>query len=119
MDDARIASLDTSAFNKDDVLNVILQRSEIIRDQPRSNRYIKRWTQGDSAPALELIDQLGADTLIKRAAAFIYLEYLELKPIFDKTRPRKVAALSKSRTRALAMRSVRAVRTSSLLEKCW
>lgn len=90
-DDARIASLDTSAFSEGDVLNLILQRSEIISDQPRPNRYIRSWTQGDNGPLSELIGKLGADELVKRAASFIFLEYLELKPIFDKSPPRKIA----------------------------
>ena len=89
--DNRIAKLDTRAFGLGDILNLILQRSEIIRDQPRPNYYIKRWTEGDSAPIMNLIGELGADTLVRRAAAFIYLEYLELKPIFDKVPPRKIA----------------------------
>ncbi|MGB5558960.1 MAG: class I SAM-dependent methyltransferase [Paracoccaceae bacterium] len=91
MSNDRIASLNTTAFSDADIVNLILQRSEIIRDQERPNRYIKSWTQGDSAPILELVDKLGADELVKRASAFIYLEYLELKPIFDKSPPTKVA----------------------------
>lgn len=91
MDDDRITSLDTTAFDDADTLNLILQRSEIIRDQPHFNRYIKSWTQGDSGPAIELIGKLGTDLLVRRAAAFIFLEYLELKPVFSGSPPRNVA----------------------------
>lgn len=91
MDLDEIASLDTSAFSKQDILNLILQRSEIIRDQDNHNRYIKAWTQGNSAPIMELIEKLGADLIAKRAGAVIFLEYLEMKPIFEKDPPKKVA----------------------------
>lgn len=87
----RIKALDTSAFGTGDVLNLILQRSEIIRDQPQPNRYIRSWTQGDDAPLMALIETLGAQEIVERAAAFILLEYLELKPVFDRAPPRKVA----------------------------
>lgn len=87
----RIAGLDTSAFATGDVLNLILQRSEIIRDQPNPNRYIRSWTQGDDAPLMELIHRLGPQEIVRRAAAFILLEYLELKPVFDRAPPRKIA----------------------------
>lgn len=90
-EDSRIAALDSAAFSEADILNLILQRSEIIRDRPRPNRYIKRWTEGDSAPIRDLIVEMGTDTLVRRAAAFIYLEYLDLKPIFEKAPPQRVA----------------------------
>jgi len=87
---ARIADLDTSAFDTSDVLNLILQRSEIIGDQSNPGRLIKAWTEGESAPILEAIARVGADTLIRRAAAFILLEYEELRPLIAKTPPKSV-----------------------------
>lgn len=77
---ARIRDLDTSALSKQDVLNLILQRSEIIRDQANPNTYIKAWTRGEAGPLLQLIDEIGQDELIRRAAAFILLEYEALQP---------------------------------------
>jgi len=77
---ARIRDLDTSALSKQDVLNLILQRSEIIQDQPAPNSYIKAWTRGEAGPLLQLIDEIGQDELIRRAAAFILLEYETLEP---------------------------------------
>lgn len=87
----RITSLKTGAMGVGDVMNLILQRSEIIRDQDNYNSYIKSWTRGDDAPLLELIDRMGAETLIQRAAAFIYLEYMELSGIFAEHPPQRVA----------------------------
>lgn len=91
MDDPQITELNTSSLGDSDVLNLILQRSEIIRDQDNHNRYIKAWTLNNNAPILGLIDKIGRDTLIRRAAAFIYLEFEQLKPIFDKNSPDSVA----------------------------
>ena len=86
----RIGSLDTSAFSRGDVLNLILQRSEIISDQPNPGRLIKAWTAGQDQPLLDLIDKIGEETIIRRAAALILLEYEELRPIFEKAPPRAV-----------------------------
>ncbi|MCX7560662.1 class I SAM-dependent methyltransferase [Sulfitobacter sp. F26204] len=91
LDDDAITSLNISALDESDMVNLILQRSEIIRDQHRFNRYIKAWTQGDDAPMKELIDTMGVETLTRRAAAYIYLEYLQLRPIFEKKKPKKIA----------------------------
>ena len=91
LEDDAITSLNISALNESDMVNLILQRSEIIRDQPRFNRYIKAWTKGDDAPMQDLINRMGIETLTRRAAAYIYLEYLQLRPIFEKRNPKKVA----------------------------
>lgn len=91
LDQDAITSLDISALDDSDMVNLILQRSEIIRDQPRFNRYIKAWTQGDDVPMQELIARMGRDTLTRRAAAYIYLEYLQLRPIFEKKTPHSAA----------------------------
>ena len=91
MDAPQITELDTSSLDDSDVLNLILQRSEIISDQDNHNRYIKAWTLNDSTPILELINTMGRDTLIRRVAAFIYLEFEQLKPVFDKNAPDFVA----------------------------
>jgi len=87
----QITELDTNSLDDSDVLNLILQRSEIIRDQDNYDRYIKAWTRNDNAPILELINKVGRDTLIRRAAAFIYLEFKQLKPVFDENAPDYVA----------------------------
>lgn len=86
----RVAGLEVGAFSTQDVLNLILQRSEIIQDQPNHNRYIKDWINGRNEPILELIQKVGSETLIRRAAAFILLEYEELAPVIAQGRPRAV-----------------------------
>lgn len=86
-----IAEINTGAFDDGDVLNLILQRSDIIRDQDNHNRYIKAWTRGDDAPILDLIEQLGRDTLVRRAAAYIFLEFKQLQHVFDRKHPNHIA----------------------------
>lgn len=91
MSDERIASLKVEMLDAEDILNLILQRSEIIRDQNRPNWHIKQWTEGEDGPLLDLIARVGPSELARRAAAFIYLEYLELKPVFDQAPLRRIA----------------------------
>lgn len=86
-----VASLNTQALERDDVVNLILQRSEIIRDQPRYNRYIRAWMNGNIRPVHDLIDQIGMEVLVRRAAAFVYLEYLQLRPILEAKPPKAIA----------------------------
>ncbi|MFP7569864.1 class I SAM-dependent methyltransferase [Marivita sp. S2033] len=85
-----IKSLDVTCFSTEDVVNLILQRSEIIRDQPRPGKVTKAWAEGDSGPALALVDKM-RDDLIRRAASVIWLEYQEIKPAIDRLSPKSTA----------------------------
>lgn len=86
-----IADLKTNAFTPKDGVNLILQRAEITKDQPAYRAAMKAWKSGDDAPFLDLVHSVGIDLLVRRAAAFIYLEYLRLRPIFETTSPNSVA----------------------------
>lgn len=86
----KIKSLVTSGFASEDIVNLILQRSEIIGDQPRAGRAINAWAQGNEQPLLDIVSRLG-DTLVRRAAASILLEYLQLEPTLAKIAPKSVA----------------------------
>lgn len=87
----QVSGLRVDALDKDDVVNLIVQRSDIIKDQPRPNRYVRAWINGDIAPIHDLIDQIGMEELVRRAAAYIYLEYQQLRPIFEAKPPKAVA----------------------------
>ncbi|MEP5152200.1 class I SAM-dependent methyltransferase [Planktotalea sp.] len=91
MDAPEIKELKTEALDDGDVLNLILQRSEIIRDQPRPNHYIKAWVNGNQTPIFDLINTLGRDVLIRRAASFIFLEFQQLEHIFEDKKPKTIA----------------------------
>lgn len=87
-----IRDLDFAAFTRDDVLNLIMQRSEVIRDQnvKQVSPVVAAWLAGDPAPGYALIERMG-DEIARRAAAAIRLEYLALKPVLDELRPASVA----------------------------
>lgn len=88
---AEVAELSAANLDQQDMVNLILQRSEIIQDQKRPHSYIKHWTAGNEAPIFQLVEEIGQDELLRRAAAFIYLEYQQLKPHLSAPRPKKIA----------------------------
>ena len=88
--DPKILALDVDAFGPADIVNIILQRSEIIRDQHRPGKIVNAWAEGDDAPALALAEKMGSE-LVRRAAAIIWLEYLEVKDTIQQIEPKSVA----------------------------
>lgn len=50
-----VTSLNISAFSQADVLNLVLQRSEIIMDHPKRHQLIRKWLNGNDAPLLNAI----------------------------------------------------------------
>lgn len=90
VDDPAIRDLKTGAFAEADVVNLILQRSEIIRDQHRPGKVVGAWVEGDLAPALALVQSMG-DELIRRAAAIILMEYREIAEAIASLAPARVA----------------------------
>lgn len=89
-DDAAIKALDIAAFGDRDVVNLIMQRSEIIGDAEGAGRIVKDWSGGNEAPVMALVDSMG-DVLIRRAAAVIWLEYQMLKPVLAEIAPKAIA----------------------------
>ncbi|MDX1743080.1 MAG: class I SAM-dependent methyltransferase [Ruegeria sp.] len=85
-----IQSLSFKAFSREDVVNLIMQRSEIIHDQPRSAKIIRSWIAGDFGPAASLVDQ-NREELVRRAAAIIYLEYQQLRGTIADCAPKAIA----------------------------
>ncbi len=85
-----VAELCFDAFSEQDLVNLIMQRSRIIFDQPRSGRITKAWSAGNTDPALSLVEKHGIE-LAKRAAAVIYLEYLQIRDTLQDLNPRSVA----------------------------
>ena len=77
-----IAAIDVSALGRDDLVNLILQRSEVIADQPAPGAAIRAWTEGDSGPLLEIVDRLGSD-IAHRALAVVRSEFDALAPVLD------------------------------------
>jgi SAM-dependent methyltransferase len=72
--------LSFDALATGDLVNLILQRSEVLHDLPRPGRVIRAWEAGDDAPMLAQVDRLGTD-IARRAAAVIAAEYAALRPV--------------------------------------
>lgn len=79
LEDPVIAALDVSMFDRNDQINFILQRSEILWDIKRGGKVIRAWMAGDAGPIEDQADRLGSE-LARRAAAVIHAEYKAMKP---------------------------------------
>lgn len=88
--DPAITALDLSCFDRDDIINLILQRSEVMFDRPRSGQVIRAWGAGDMAPMEAEIERLG-DAVARRAAGVIHAEYREIAPFLRELAPKRVA----------------------------
>ena len=88
--DAAVQALDFSSLSRDDLLNLILQRSEVMFDRPRSGSVIRAWKARDEAPINAVIDDLGLD-VARRAAGVIRAEYRALRPVLAELAPKRVA----------------------------
>jgi len=88
--DPAVAMLDLSALKRDDLANLILQRSEVMYDRPKSGQVIRAWREGDTTPMQAEIDRLG-DRIAQRAAGVIHAEYRALKPVLDSLKPTRIA----------------------------
>lgn len=75
-----ISALDFSALGPDDYLNLILQRSEVMFDIPKSGQVIRAWEAGDMGPISRVIADMGED-IARRAAGVIHAEYRTLAPL--------------------------------------
>lgn len=85
-----IAELDVSAFSRRDLLNIVLQRSQVLWDVPRAGRVIRAWVNGNSAPIESQVDRLGPE-IARRAAAMIFEEHAGLLPVLSKRTVARVA----------------------------
>ena len=85
-----ISALDLSAFTSEDLMNLILQRSEVMYDIPRSGRIIRAWNAADEGPIRDVVARLGVD-IARRAAALIHTEYLALQPFLNAKNPKRIA----------------------------
>lgn len=63
-----------------DLVNLILQRSEVLSDLPRPGRVIRAWESGNDGPMRAEVERLGAE-IARRAAGVIAAEYVTLRPV--------------------------------------
>lgn len=88
--DTRISRLDFSMFSKSDLVNMILQRSEILFDINRPGRLIRQWASGENNAFDQVIEEKG-DVIALRTIAIQYYDYLKMQPIFAESPPKSVA----------------------------
>ncbi|HMO08767.1 MAG TPA: class I SAM-dependent methyltransferase, partial [Paracoccaceae bacterium] len=85
-----VAALDLSPLSTGDLVNLILQRSEVLFDRPRSGQVIRAWEAGDEGPMQAEVARLGIE-VARRAAGVIHAEYRALAPVLHARQPRRVA----------------------------
>lgn len=85
-----IAGLDIGCLDRGDLINIILQRSEVMFDRPRSGQVIRAWGEGDMSLMEAEADRLG-DQIARRAAGVIHAEYKALAPLLAELAPKRVA----------------------------
>lgn len=85
-----VQSLDLTLLTRDDYLNLILQRSEVLYDQPRIGKIIAAWSAQDHAPIDKVISDLGS-VIARRAAGVIHAEYQTLAPLLRDLAPKRLA----------------------------
>ena len=85
-----IQGLDLSMFGADDLMNLILQRSEVLFDVNKKGRVTRAWQNGDDSLVKEQVERLG-DQIAYRTAAQIYGEYRTIEPLLEHISPKKIA----------------------------
>lgn len=88
--DPAIAGLDIACLDREDLINLILQRSEVMFDIPRSGQVIRAWQADDMAPMDAAVDLLG-EQIARRAAGVIHAEYKAIAPLLKELAPKRVA----------------------------
>ncbi len=88
--DPAIAGLDMGCLDRDDLINLVLQRSNVMFDRPRSGQVVRAWGAGDMSLMDNEIDRLG-EAVARRAAGIIHAEYREIAPLLRELAPKRVA----------------------------
>ena len=88
--DPAVAGLSFDSLASSDLVNLILQRSEVLSDLPRPGKVIRAWEAGDDAPMRAEVERLGA-AIARRAAGVIAAEYAALRPVLAEAPPARVA----------------------------
>ena len=95
MQTANISNPDPSAFDytmltHDDLVNIVLQRSEVLSDVRKPHGVIRNWQAGDHTMMDEIVKAKGV-VLAQRAAQVIRREFEALLPVLDRVRPASMA----------------------------
>ena len=73
-----------------DLVNIVLQRSEVLSDVPQPNGVIRDWVAGDPTLMNQVVRSKGS-VLAQRAAQVIHGEFEALCPVMDQIKPTYLA----------------------------
>ncbi|MBV1896651.1 MAG: class I SAM-dependent methyltransferase [Rhodobacteraceae bacterium] len=90
LSDPKVSQLNLSSLTNDDLINLILQRSEVLYDQPKGGKVIKAWQNGKNRPIQAEVSRLGVE-IARRAAARVYGEYQSLADTLKSIAPKRIA----------------------------
>jgi len=82
--------IDFSCFDERDLLNIVLQRAEVIHDVRRPGKLVSAWTDGDEDGLVKVVKEKGV-TIAERAFSEISKEFDNIVSNFDGWSPKSVA----------------------------
>jgi SAM-dependent methyltransferase len=83
-------ALDVSAFSQQDLVNLVLQRSDVLGYSRPAYDMVRGWEAGDEAPLRAAVAENGTD-YARAAAGIIRDEFLELQGLIRRFAPRRIA----------------------------
>ncbi len=88
--DPVIRALDVSVFSAGDLVNMVLQRSEVLFDLPGGGGAVKQWSAGDDGPIREVAARLGSE-IARRTAGVLWAEYRAMRERLAALAPGRIA----------------------------
>lgn len=85
-----VSDLDFSMLSEVDLLNIALQRSEVLSDEKRPNDMIREWSAGQEARLRQAVSDRGM-IFAQRAMRTIQIEFEQLQPVLDPLAPQHIA----------------------------
>lgn len=88
--DPAVTGIDFSPLGPGDLLNMILQRSEVLYDVPEGQGVIKAWSAGDAGPIERVVAEKGLE-IARRTAGVVHAEFRSLAPALKRLKPKRIA----------------------------
>ncbi len=85
-----VSGLDYSMLTHGDLVNIVLQRSDVINDEKRPGDVIREWEAGQPERLNKIVEEKGV-VLAQRAARIIQTEFEAMLPELDAMAPSRVA----------------------------
>lgn len=85
-----VADLDLSMFTRQDFVNIVLQRSDVLGYNRKAYKMVRDWEAGVPGPLEEAVDAQGED-YARAAAELIRGEFEDLRGLMQRLAPARVA----------------------------